>query len=374
MKKIAILMAIIMIFLVGCVNYKEESKTNTELSNSTEITSNDVENQTEPEIDKKVFLTNKTYYYVVSNELLATSKNGEIKDKAESSLTLDDIFADDQYIEYSDIFSGNEHQNHDEIAVCTYYSEGTKVNEADFNKIINALNSGDLVSVKEKESDNWFDYRDIYSYKLNNRTFQDNNLDIKDLLKVYGGTINFGNNFVTNNDTLEFVIPNYSNDISPKAKEVVEAFISQHNLDVPSYEIKNYSLDIDGDSNNENLYIVENPIRRDSNGYFDGNKQFTESSKISLCFIEDDGAIISICSYLMNKYDSEEDFTNKYWEEESAFSDGIKVSFADFDGDSNLELLLKREVVAIEPFDVYELIDYSNGAMNVVAIHEGTNH
>lgn len=370
MKKLILLVAIIMIFLVGCSKENNEVNTNNEISSVTE----NVSHEEYDDSNTKSFFMNKNYYYLISNELLATTNNGIVKSKEESVLKLNDILVDEGYYEYTNIFSGNENIKHDDINVCAYYSDGLKVNETSFDKIIGMMNSGDLVSVKEKENDNWFDSRDIYSYKLNNIISQSGEVDIKDELKVYGGSIDFGNNFVTNNDMLEFVVPNYSSDISQKATEFVEKFISEYKLDVPSYEVKNYSIDIDKDSVDENFYIVENPIKRNDNGYFDGEEQFTESNKIFLCFIEDGDYIVSLRSHYMPKYASKEEFSNKYWDDDSMFYGNPKVTFADFNGDDDLEILLLSEAIAIEPFDVYELIDYSDSNMKVVAMLEGPNH
>ena len=219
MKKLILLVAIIMIFLVGCSKENNEVNTNYEISSVPE----NVSYEEYDDSNTKSFFMNKNYYYLISNELLATTNNGIVKDKEESVLKLNDILVDEEYYEYTNIFLGNENIKHDEINVCAYYTGDLKVNETSFDKIIGMMNSGDLVSVKEKEKDNWFDSKDIYSYKLNNIISQSGEVDIKDELKVYGGSIDFGNNFVTNNDMLEFFIPNYSSDISQKATEFVES-------------------------------------------------------------------------------------------------------------------------------------------------------
>ena len=368
MKKLLMVLMGLMIVLVGCKN-KEKDIENKAVDNDiyTEIVDSSVVENEDNNIP-----TDKTYFYLIDNDLLCTVKDGKIIEKEKSIITLNDIANNSAYYNYSNIFESNEKEQLTELDIATYYTNDVVPHKDEYYDLItSSLNSGDIINRVSGEYDNWFNKRDVTTYRLPVKVNQNGEENVLDCFGVYGANIRIGNSFTTNDPGLVCIYPEAANELSEKAKEYLDKYISDNNMKVANYEVKNYSIDLDNDEKNENVYLIENRIIRTENGYTDGYDQFANDNKFSLIFLEDEGSISLIANSFLKRASNQDELWSNY---DGRHREDYKVAFADFNRDGRLEMILACRAYDFEPFAVYQIIKYENNDVNVVVELEGPNH
>ncbi len=371
MKKILIPLMLVVLILSGCNEKEKEPEV---VENNVVIEEQNIVEETN--IEK--YVEDKNYFYLVDNELFFTMKNGKIQNSEDSILTLEDILNNKEFINFKDIFSGNAREKTYEIHVAKYnYMDGSSKkkevsNEELYNDVVSSINSGDFVREEKDISDNWYDTRDENVYRIPAKMGSNQTIDAKDKLGSYGSTIRFDYGFVTNDENLLFV--DYiepTNNLSEKALEYVNNYITANKLKVSDYETVCYAIDLNNDDKDENVYLIESKIARTENGYISNPKKFEQNNMISLLLVEDDGKIESLYS---NHTPLETAEKSVYSSDTGVYINDTNICFSDFNNDGNIEMIFAGKALDYEPYRINYLYEFRDGNFERIATCEGPNH
>lgn len=362
MKKLLLVFLVLVLALVGC---ESEEKVVVEIEN----------NDVSPIVDENTNQNDKekTYFYLVGNDLFFTIKNGEINDNANSMLTLNDIANNNAYYSYKNVFEGNEKEEHNDLNIATYFTYSDLENHEDhyYDLIISSLNSDNIINTVSGESDEWFYKRNVTTYELPVDVIQNGEENLADCFGAYGANIRFDYGFVTNNPELTFINPEYTTELSEKAKEALDNFIKDNQLEIKEYEVRGYEIDITGEGQKDHVYLIQSNALNGDNNYPEGEDEYSQENRFSICFAEVNGEIIQITSDYAPMISSQK---AEFWDNLGPYKEDKKITFADFDKDGSFEILLYGRQLELEPYDVYSLFKFENGEVYLFAELQGPNH
>ncbi len=373
-KSILVVLALLGLLLVSCESKKQYVVINVHTETPVSSVNEEVNNEIVNEVvnDNIEYDRNKIYFYLINNELFFTVKDGEIRNDKDSVLTINDIFDNEEYTTFNNIFEGNSKNKYYELSVIKQYSYGDSlvddvvVNEDSFNYVTSCFNSESNIRTEEGVNDGWFNKIDVYTYKINTKAAKNGDSDAKGLLGVYDGTIKFEDGFATNDNLLIINDVQYSETLSENVGKYIAEFIERNKLDNPKYSVKHYTIDLNDDGENENIYVLESS----EDNIDDTIDYYSHSNTISMCLIESEDKIYSVYEGVIPKYSTEKEYFDNF---PMGYEEGLKLAFADFNRDGKLEMVFTALEIEPEPFDVYKLVKFDERKVEEIENLEGKN-